>query len=357
MNHWQRLLHCDGITPRMRRYTFHSAAIHLVALCCLLSFGTCSRLKASRLPKGVVGGEGKTVALGKVPVRRPEPTEDEEEQERKTAYQPRMVTRRHFAPHVLAVPVPEEFPQDLHFDDEDRAFLTPSQVEAAGTSSGTEGESGAGVPDGSGIATGLYAYQVKYRGGDWNPDPAAFPVLMREVRKRTKIPTLSTVQVVHLGNLHKEMRRPPPFVYITGHGAIEMSERELGNLRAYVTRGGLLLIDDCGGLDAHARKLIQELFPKTQLRRIPMTHAIYHSYYPIRSIQGGNVRVTTYHEGVFMGPRLAVFYTRNDLGCAWEKRPDGKPVHPCQPGGEEQREWAYRMGVNLIVYALNKGRE
>ena len=37
---------------------------------------------------------------------------------------------------------------------------------------------------------------------------------------------------------------------------------------------------------------------------------------------------------------------------AWAMDELGRPVFACVPGGEEQREWAYRVGVNLVMYAL-----
>ena len=30
----------------------------------------------------------------------------------------------------------------------------------------------------------------------------------------------------------------------------------------------------------------------------------------------------------------------------------GQPLFSLSPGGEHQREWAYRFGVNLVMYAL-----
>ena len=139
-----------------------------------------------------------------------------------------------------------------------------------------------------------------------------------------------------------------------------MSDEEINNLRAYLLKGGLLIADDCGAIgwnfDQPIRSVFKRLFPKESLVRIPMTHGIYRAYYPLNKIMGGLMKFQQYDEGIFLGERLAVFYSRNDLACAWEKRPDGKWVHPCEPGGEEQREWAFKMGVNLIVYAVQGKR-
>ena len=38
--------------------------------------------------------------------------------------------------------------------------------------------------------------------------------------------------------------------------------------------------------------------------------------------------------------------------AAWAVRPDGAPLVDVVPGGERQREFAYRFGVNLVMYAF-----
>jgi hypothetical protein len=42
----------------------------------------------------------------------------------------------------------------------------------------------------------------------------------------------------------------------------------------------------------------------------------------------------------------------NDWAGAWATGPGGGPMLPVVPGGERQREMAYRFGVNLVMYAL-----
>ena len=39
-------------------------------------------------------------------------------------------------------------------------------------------------------------------------------------------------------------------------------------------------------------------------------------------------------------------------GSAWAIDSDGHPEFACVPGGEQQREMAYRFGVNLVMYVL-----
>src|SRR6185437_2463209 len=42
----------------------------------------------------------------------------------------------------------------------------------------------------------------------------------------------------------------------------------------------------------------------------------------------------------------------NDWAGAWAIDGSGRPLHAAVPGGEPQREFAYRFGVNLVMYAL-----
>ena len=42
----------------------------------------------------------------------------------------------------------------------------------------------------------------------------------------------------------------------------------------------------------------------------------------------------------------------NDWAGAWAVDDMGQPLYPTVPGGERQREMAYRFGINLVMYAL-----
>ncbi|MEM1307300.1 MAG: DUF4159 domain-containing protein, partial [Pseudomonadota bacterium] len=44
--------------------------------------------------------------------------------------------------------------------------------------------------------------------------------------------------------------------------------------------------------------------------------------------------------------------TPNDLASAWALDEANQPLFPVVPGGERQREWAFRTGVNIVMYAL-----
>ena len=42
-----------------------------------------------------------------------------------------------------------------------------------------------------------------------------------------------------------------------------------------------------------------------------------------------------------------------DWAAAWAIDERGRGMFPVTPGGEVQREYAYRAGVNMIMYALS----
>jgi hypothetical protein len=42
----------------------------------------------------------------------------------------------------------------------------------------------------------------------------------------------------------------------------------------------------------------------------------------------------------------------NDYAGAWAVDEQGRPANAVVPGGEPQREQAFRFGVNLVMYAL-----
>jgi hypothetical protein len=47
-----------------------------------------------------------------------------------------------------------------------------------------------------------------------------------------------------------------------------------------------------------------------------------------------------------------IIITSNDLAGAWAIRPDGQPMLPLTPGEPKQREFAFRAGVNIVMYTL-----
>jgi Domain of unknown function (DUF4159) len=159
-----------------------------------------------------------------------------------------------------------------------------------------------------------------------------------------------------------------PFLYLSGDRRFSPpTGRELESLRRHLTFGGFLLIDSSEGraggeFDTSVRQLVAELFPAPAAGLVTLSddHVIYKSFYLLRSV-AGRVAATRDLEALFLGNpggggspggRVAIAYCQNDLGGAWAKDTFGNYLYQCYPGGEEQREHAFRVGINLAMYAL-----
>jgi hypothetical protein len=123
-----------------------------------------------------------------------------------------------------------------------------------------------------------------------------------------------------------------------------------------LSAGGLLVVDGAdarpgAGFDSSVRALIARLFPRTPLQHISPEHVVYKSFYLLRT-PVGRVAAVPYLEGIEQDGRLLVVYSQNDLGGAWARDNFGQWEHEVVPGGYEQREMAFRLGINLAMYAL-----
>lgn len=191
-------------------------------------------------------------------------------------------------------------------------------------------------------------------GGRWNPRPTALRRLQWELAQRTSIETSPEAAPVRAGRpgLHRL-----PFLYLAGDGAFPpFSEPERAALRRHLQHGGFLLVDgadgsDGGGFDASARRELAALLPASPLLRVAREHVLYKSFY-LLDHQGGRLIVKPWLEAQLLDGRLAVLYSQNDLGGAWARGALGEWEYACTPGGEAQRETAFRLGVNIAMYAL-----
>ncbi len=208
---------------------------------------------------------------------------------------------------------------------------------------------GRAVPASSQLIIG----QVQH-GGRWNPRPSALRRLQWELAQRTSIETGADAVPVRLGQpgLHRS-----PMLYLVGDGALPpFPEPERAALRRHLQYGGFLLVDaadgsDGSGFDASVRRELAALLPGSPLLRVAREHVLYKSFY-LLDHQGGRLAVKPWLEAQVIDGRLAVLYSQNDLGGAWARGPLGDWEYACTPGGEAQRETAFRLGVNIAMYAL-----
>jgi hypothetical protein len=191
--------------------------------------------------------------------------------------------------------------------------------------------------------------QVQYGGGgDWYANPSGLPNLLREIRARTGLRVSERAMQLRLTDPNLWTQ---PYIYLTGHGNVRLTEEEVQILRKYLTSGGFLHADDNYGLDESFRRELKRVFPDKELVELPASHPIYHVMYDFptglpkihlhdgKRSQGFGI----IHEG-----RVVVFYSyESDLGNGWEdaSRYNNSP---------EARENAFRMGVNLFLYAMSQ---
>ncbi|MBI4511920.1 MAG: DUF4159 domain-containing protein [Deltaproteobacteria bacterium] len=193
-------------------------------------------------------------------------------------------------------------------------------------------------------------------GNRWNPHPTALRRLLWEIDKRTSIDVSLEPAPVRLEarKLHQV-----PFLYLAGDRSLPLvPAQEMEVLRRFLTFGGFLLIDSAEGraggtFDASVRRLVGEIWPRPApgLEPVPRDHVLYKSFYLVEQ-PVGRVLVAPQLEAVFRDKRAAVVYCQNDLGGAYARDNYGNWEHECYPGGESQREHAFRLGINLAMHAL-----
>jgi hypothetical protein len=190
----------------------------------------------------------------------------------------------------------------------------------------------------------------------WNPRPSALRRIAWEIEKRTSIDVELEPAIVTptSDSLHET-----PFLYLAGDRAFELpSMAGIEALRRFLTFGGFLLVDSAegttdGAFDGSVRKLVTAIFPAPAkgLEVVPPEHVVYKSFYLLDK-PVGRLAIAPALEGIVRDDRLVCGYVANDLGGAWARDDFGNYDFPCEPGGEKQRELAFRMGVNLVMYAL-----
>lgn len=193
-------------------------------------------------------------------------------------------------------------------------------------------------------------------GPSWNPRPAALRRLAWELEKRTSVEVELDASKVALTSdkLHET-----PFLYFAGDRAFDLpATSAVEALRRYLTFGGFLLIDSAegstdGAFDQSVRKLMDAVFPRPSknLEIVPPDHVAFKSFYLLERPLG-RLAISPALEGITRDGRLVAAYVANDLGGAWARDDFGNYDFPCEPGGEQQRELAFRFGVNLAMYAL-----
>lgn len=195
---------------------------------------------------------------------------------------------------------------------------------------------------------------VAQHSGRWDARLSGLRRLAWELARRTSVEVVPDARPFPLAS---PKLFESPFLYLGGQDQLAaLSDEELENLRRYLTFGGFLLADandgsDGGGFDRDFRREIARVLPNVPLRPVPFEHVIFKTFYLLDSAPGRLLN-KPHLEACLIGKRAAVVYSQNDLGGAWSRDEGGGYEFEVTPGGEPQRELAFRIGVNLCMYSL-----
>jgi hypothetical protein len=178
------------------------------------------------------------------------------------------------------------------------------------------------------------------------------------LRSRTSVEPGDPIGV----DIEKDDLRLFPFVYwaITPDQP-SPSVAAAANIDRYMKSGGILFFDTrdqhitLGRGSNNDLKRLMRAVDVPPLVPMPQDHVLTKSFYLLSDMPGrwaggrvwieaGNGRI---NDGV-----AAIIVGANDYAGAWAMDSPGRGMFPVAPGGENQREMAFRFGVNLVMYAL-----
>jgi len=155
-----------------------------------------------------------------------------------------------------------------------------------------------------------------------------------------------------------------------------LPEATLAKIDAYMKQGGMIIFDTKDYAQGVPTGLAMRNEGGTPLQRllgnldiprlepVPEHHVLTKSFYLLRSFpgrwDGGQLWVEAEAPRDSDQGRQArrvdgvssILITSNDLASAWARDERNQHLYPVVPGGERQREMAYRTGVNIVMYAL-----
>jgi hypothetical protein len=162
-------------------------------------------------------------------------------------------------------------------------------------------------------------------------------------------------------------------------GAAKPPQDAINRIDAYMKQGGTVVFDTRDAIEAPpgesgasqtpgmlALRNILSSLDVPELEPVPREHVLTKTFYLLRDFSG---RFNTGQTWVETLPRdeddeaasrparggdgvSPIIITSNDLAGAWAIRPDGQPMLPLTPGEPRQREFAFRAGVNIVMYTL-----
>jgi hypothetical protein len=235
------------------------------------------------------------------------------------------------------------------------AALSAPQAQAQGTA---QGDDGFAVKATSGfhlafVRTGMADVDAESQAG--------LTGLSNVLNRRTAV---DAGQPMAVDIEHDELVFFPLLYWPVVPGEAPPSAQAVERINKFLSTGGTILFDtqdqgqstpfSAGATQQRLQQIAAGLEIPT-LMPVPPDHVLTKSFYLLQEFpgrwSGGTLWVEPVNDTVNDGV-ASVIVGSNDFAGAWAIDAGGRPLHAAVPGGEQQRELAYRFGVNLVMYAL-----
>lgn len=196
--------------------------------------------------------------------------------------------------------------------------------------------------------------------------PGGLPNLLRFVAQKSGIRVSTDRREV---SLNDPKLYNYPILFMHGRNQFQLQEQERQQLRSFLERGGVLIANSVCASEAFTASFEAEMravLPEQGLEPIPSDHEMFTEAFggfdlrqvtlrrPARRAAGSDAPATVdlittppRLDGIKIDERYAVIFSRYDLSCALEK-------HDSLECEGYTREDAARLGLNLIMYALQR---
>ncbi len=145
-----------------------------------------------------------------------------------------------------------------------------------------------------------------------------------------------------------------------------LNDETIKKIQLYMKNGGLIIFDtrDQSPNNIITKKISQEQaylkeilesLDLPALIEVPDNHVLRRSFYLLNDLPGRYTGGSVWVEATARNSKdgvSSIIIGGNNWAAAWAKDNSNKPIYTVIPGGEKQREFSYRFGINLVMYAM-----
>lgn len=191
-------------------------------------------------------------------------------------------------------------------------------------------------------------------GDGWDAGRRGDLNLIDAIREQTSANVSKQRFVADVASLESMTRFP--FMFMHSNYAPDLSDTHCANLREYLLRGGFLFAEDCinsaSSGDDFFRSMAEvhfpKIFPETKLELLPHRHRVFHCFHNFPQGLPHMQGVEHGLHGITLNGRLVALLSPSDIHCGWT---NGDVWF-----GHEKRVQAFKMGINIYLYAMTEGK-